>query len=430
MLHAVSYPEIAHDYDRLRSALENDAYPAERHYLDFKLALYPPIGSDGNPLKGKSKDKIHAELAQDMASFGSRGGHLIYGVREDKAQHRFHPVEMDLPAHIELTVVQVARTRIRPELDVIPHVLGRPDDGSRGFLVIEIPESAMAPHEVNGTYYGRSEVGKVVLTDTEVEEQILRRGQTAARLRQAMRETLDLAENLSDQDDRVSHMMLTAMPTQPSPGMFLTYTRDKFAQQGFMSQVLMDNLKSINRTYAHRDTIAVAFDQLLFIGRTSRAGSGARFSTWDPARNKGTGGERWLGLADDGTVRYMNLDVGSRQDGSSRLMGMLGSINNRRGNPILYQSKIGWQAYDMMWLIGDISKRCQYRGSWLVGLEVDHLRGLTAEHGSEVIDSENCISSRRVSASDFLDHPGRCANELLRPLFRDLGLENRMPPDD
>src|ERR1022692_1625056 len=186
MLHIVTHPEIAHDYERLRAALDDDAYPAERHYLDYKLMLYPPTGSDGTALRGKSKskDKIHEELARDMASFGTRGGHLIYGVREDKNEHRFYPVEMDLPAHIELTVVQVARTRIRPVLDVVPHVLGRPGEGSRGFLVIEIPESATAPHMVKGTYYGRSEVGRVVLTDAEVEEQILRRGRVAARLQQ------------------------------------------------------------------------------------------------------------------------------------------------------------------------------------------------------------------------------------------------------
>jgi hypothetical protein len=84
----------------------------------------------------------------------------------------------------------------------------------------------------------------------------------------------------------------------------------------------------------------------------------------------------------------------------------------------------------MMRLIGDISRRCKYMGFWLIGLEVDHLRGLAGEHGSEVIDAENCISSKRISASDLIEHPRRCANELLRSLFRDLGLEHRMAADD
>jgi hypothetical protein len=425
-----SYPDVAHDYERLRLALEHDVYPAERHYLDFKLAVYTPESVDGKTLKGTSKAKAHDGLARNMASFGIRGGHLIYGVREDKEQHLFQPVEMDLPEHIESTVVDVARTRIRPSLDVIPHVLSRPDQRDRGFLVIEIPESPNAPHMVNGTYYGRSEAGKVVLTDAEVEEYILRRGRMGSQLEQAMSETREVDNSLDNDPGAVSHMLFTAVPTTPWPEMFLAFTRNKEAQQGFFSGIVMDTLNAINRLGGDRGYTAVAFDNLVYMGRTAR-GHGARFATWNvgvgsPADDK----ERWLGVGDGGTVRFINLEVSSLPDGRSQAATAIGAINERRGRPVLYQHKIAWQVSDIVRLIGSMAEKVDYHGSWLVGLEVDKLQGLSGATGGVTLDSVCHSYNARFTTHDLVKHPQRSANAMMRPLFRDLGIEGYLSPDD
>ena len=391
--------------------------------------LYPGNRPDGAASKGKSKEKVHEELARDMASFGLRGGNLIYGVREDKDEHRFHPVEMDLPSHLDLAIVDVARTRIRPILDVTPHILGRPGDGTRGFLVIEIPESATAPHMVNGTYYGRSEVGRVILTDSEVEEQILRRGRLGDRLRYAMDETREMAESLPQTADPASHMMLTAMPTQPWPDMFLRYTRDTVAQQAFSSNVLMSTLNSINRAMQNPRSYDVAFDYLTYMRRTSRGGGGAIFCNWD-IDERAQCRERLLGLGDDGVIRYLNLDISSSRDGSNRAQAGINSINERRGRPILYQYIISAQARDMIRLIGNLARVCDYSNSWLIGIEVSKVNGLVGEGGRYSLDSEAHSNMIRITTTDLAEHPDRSANRLLRPLFRDLGLENRLEPDD
>ena len=424
-----SYPEIAHNYEDLCIALDNNIYPAERHYLDNKKMLYSSSDPNEMDFKVKSKEKVHDELARNMASFGLRGGHLIYGVREDKEQHRFYPVEMDLPAHLDLAVVDIARTRIRPALDVIPHVLSRPDNGSRGFLVIEIPESATAPHMVTGTYYGRSEVGKVILTDLEVEEQILRRGRVADRLRHSMAETREIAESLSQEVDLVSHMMLTATPTQPLHDMFLHYTRDSSSQQGFASNVLMATLNSIRQAMSNRSETDVAFDYLYYHRRTSRGSGGAIFSTWEIDENAQYN-KRLLGLSDNGVIRFLNLDVSSRRDGSNRVQAAMGRINERYGRPIKYQLKIAWQARDIIRLIGELAQSCGYSGAWLIGLEISRVKGFAGEGGSYSLDSDTHSTTLRSTTTDLIERPNRSSNELLRPLFRDLGLENRLPPGD
>jgi hypothetical protein len=425
-----SYPDVAHDYKRLRLALEQDVYPAERHYLDFKLAVYTPESVDGKTFKGTSKAKAHDSLARNMASFGIRGGHLVYGVQEDKEQHLFQPVETDLPEHIESTIVDVARTRIRPSLDVIPHVLSRPDQRNRGFLVIEIPESPNAPHMVNGTYYGRSEAGKVVLTDAEVEEYILRRGRMVARLEQAMSETKEISHLLANGRKSVSHMLLTAVPTAPWPGMFLAFTQNKEAQQGFYSGIVMDTLNTINHLQGDRDFTAVAFDYLLHMGRTAR-GRGARFAGWNVTGETHANDEgRWLGVGDDGTVRFINFDVSSLPDGRNPAAAAIGAINERRGRPVLYQHRVSWHTSDMIRLIGAMAKKVEYQGGWLVGIEIDNLQGISGAIGGVTLDCMNYSHNARFTTHDLVEHPQRCANAMVRPLFRDLGLERCLSPED
>jgi hypothetical protein len=423
------YPELPLAYNGLRAALDSGAYPAERHYLDFKAMLYQPADSGGRP---KSRNEIHDELARDMASFGVRGGHLIYGVREDKENHLFIPVEMDLPAQLDQTVDQVARSRIRPRLDVAPHIISRPGQGDRGFLIIEIPESAMAPHMVHGTYYGRTETGKVPLTDDEVEEIMLRRGQVAQRLRSAMDHTRALADTAAAWPDQVSHLMLTAIPTQPIPGMFLRYTQDRAARQAFIVDVTSNLLSAILKADHPRDAEDVGFDDLLFHRRMQRV-RGAWFANWEPGGRDLVGGECWLGIGDDGDVRFANLNAGSLPDGTRRNGFAALNIAERRGRPVLYERHIWWHTLDFLRLVTYLAQETGLGSSWLVGAELDQLTGRVSatRHGpGGGYDASGYVQDMRATAKQLAEHPKGFTNQLLRPLFRDLSMEKFMEHDD
>jgi hypothetical protein len=103
------------------------------------------------------------------------GGFLIYGVKEDKVKHLFTVDEMHLTVGLHETVEAIARNRITPPLTIVPTLVKNPDDTTKGFLVIEVPASPDSPHMVDRSYWGRSETGKVRLTDPEVERLILAR---------------------------------------------------------------------------------------------------------------------------------------------------------------------------------------------------------------------------------------------------------------
>jgi hypothetical protein len=417
----VGYPKIPKSYEALRRALESGAYPAERHYLDFKEALYSDARS-GKGL-GKSKEKVHDELARDMASFGVRGGYLIFGVHEDKEKHEFTAVEMELPSHIDQTVEQIAQARIRPPLSVVPHVIGRPEAGSRGFLVIEIPESPTAPHQVRGTYYGRGETGNVPLSDDEVEALMMRRGRVDARLQDAMAVTNEIVESLVRRGERACHLMITAIPSQPWPGMFLQFTEDPPSRQALISEAT----GLLNAVSDDRDFTAVAFEGLMYHARTG-LGRGASFSNWDLAGGNTVGGERWLGIGDDGELRFVNLDIGTLDDGTMRSLGGVPELA-QRNRPVFYADKASRQTLDILQLTSRLAEKAGYGGDWLVGIEVIRLAGRIALLGGRQArgyDAPDYAQTVRVAGSVFAEHANKYADDLLGGLLRDLGVPSAL----
>ena len=96
---------------------------------------------------------------------------------------------------------------------------------------------------VGDVYYGRSETGKVPLPDDEVERLILLRGQVEGRLRREMVVTRESADPIAQWLDRVSHLYLTALPTQPWPEMFLSQTQNRAARMSFL--ILASNVHNV-----------------------------------------------------------------------------------------------------------------------------------------------------------------------------------------
>lgn len=141
---------------------------------------------------GPARGRVSQELARDMASMAELGGFLVYGVKEDKVRHLFTPDEMMLPVGLHEAVDAVARSRITPQLAVVPTLVPNPETKTTGFLVIEILESADSPHMVDYTYWGRSEPGRVRLSDDRVERLILARSRRPERLLEEMRATFDV----------------------------------------------------------------------------------------------------------------------------------------------------------------------------------------------------------------------------------------------
>lgn len=135
----------------------------ETHHFDAKRQL-PPNGSK----------KGNRDLAGDVAAMAVDGGTIVYGVDEDAQGHPTRPTPISLAGQRE-RVDQIVQTLISEpptiEIDAIPTSA----DPSLGYLVILVPPSPRAPHQVGGRYYGRAATGNRVLDEGDVSRLYRRR---------------------------------------------------------------------------------------------------------------------------------------------------------------------------------------------------------------------------------------------------------------
>jgi hypothetical protein len=418
--------DVPLSYTDLLNAIQEGVFPSERHWLDFKRELYTRPMANGTPVKPKPKNEVHQELARDLASLAVRGGYLIFGVEEDKASHAFTVVDMPLPAHLDQTVDQVGRDLITPVLLVTPTLLPNPDDPAQGMMVIEVAESPDAPHMVGGTYYGRSETGKVKLTDDDVERLILRRGRTDQRLQSAMADTLSADP---EPGSEAGHLYLTAVPTQGWSDMLLDYTRDRSSTGRFTTTATQwsNVIAQADRGLRDTNSVPIAFGSLVDNRRSQRP-RGAWFLNYPlspPERRLGAP-RRALGLDDDGTVRFIDMVAGSLPDGMDQSVAERATPGWPAGSRFSVSDDlvVWWETLDLVRLIGQISESCGYVDGWLLGAELGNMRGRrSSEWGANECDTDKLTSTSRAVARQMLGRPHEVASALLRPMFRDLGSE-------
>ncbi len=128
----------------------------ETHTFDAKRELPPEGSSKGN-----------RDLAVDVAAMTVDGGTLLYGVGEDADGRPTVPTPIALAGQRE-RIDQIVQTLVSepPTVEIDP--VETAADPSRGYLVVVVPPSPRAPHQVGGRYYGRGATGNRVLDEGEV----------------------------------------------------------------------------------------------------------------------------------------------------------------------------------------------------------------------------------------------------------------------
>jgi hypothetical protein len=180
----------------------DDGTLGERHWLDVKETV-------------GSSDGAKKELARDVASFANDGGGLIIGVAEDKATGALSLAPVELAGFAE-RIDQVVRSRCDPPLYVQCHPLVDPANATHGVLLVEVPPSPLAPHMVEGTYYGRNDKTKHKLTDAEVANLHARR--TARQLTGEQVIAREIARSpIAPTDQTLSHLFVVAQPLASPP---------------------------------------------------------------------------------------------------------------------------------------------------------------------------------------------------------------------
>jgi hypothetical protein len=157
------YPEW--DEDAVLGLVANKAQ--ESFTLDFKAC-------DALTNKGWKH-----ELAKDVSAFAnSAGGTLVYGLRENSGTHEAESIDQGYdPAEVSKErLEQVINSTIHRRIDGIRYyavALNKVNPG-RVLYVIEVPESARAPHMANHRFYKRFEFESLPMEEYEVRERYRR----------------------------------------------------------------------------------------------------------------------------------------------------------------------------------------------------------------------------------------------------------------
>jgi hypothetical protein len=132
----------------------------ESHWVDLKEKLPP----------GRTHN---TDLAVDLASLAVHGGMIVIGV-EDRDSRAGKVVGVEL-GKLADRVDQIAREKIHPPLAVRSHEVYDPDRPGHGCLLVHVPPSAQAPHQVDYVYYGRGDRANHKLSDDDVRRIIYER---------------------------------------------------------------------------------------------------------------------------------------------------------------------------------------------------------------------------------------------------------------
>jgi hypothetical protein len=140
----------------------------------------PGSWSDIEALVGKAEEtasldfkraisKNSREVAKDIAAMTVDGGVLLYGVDEDASTRLASAITKVPLAGQEERLRQITGSNIRPTPAVEVRALTETAGDTHGVIVLAVPRSALAPHEVDGTFPRRSGTTTARLTEPEIE---------------------------------------------------------------------------------------------------------------------------------------------------------------------------------------------------------------------------------------------------------------------
>ncbi|GLZ00785.1 ATP-binding protein [Actinoplanes sp. NBRC 103695] len=316
----------------------------ESPWLDLKKEL-PAAGA---------RERHNRELAKDIAAMAVDGGVLIIGITDDNSRAgEVLGVPIDgLADRVDL----IARNGPSPSAAVRCTAIPDPGRPGMGCLLIEVPPSPVAPHMVDGYYWGRGDRGNRRLTDADVRRIMDGRRQHAT-------DVADLLSQLEHRDPipaaarQQAHLYLVVRPSTGAEDALVALLDRKTLQQN-----LLPLLEHVRQT--------VTTDRLPRADTGRRIGRGAMFG---------------LGLFDNGARTERNLeDLVLQEDGTLTLISA--KITDRDsamfydadGQPSLriWTHRLLGTTHSTLLLAGLIGDRHSgYQGVWDIGMRLTGLYG-------------------------------------------------------
>lgn len=401
----------------IRRAAE-DGVLEESHWWDAKREVS----------SGRSANK---RLAADLAAFAVDGGSLLIGLAEDKETGTFSLAPQPTAGMAE-RIGSIAATAVDPPLDVvvtaIPAATPAEDGSARGYLLVEVPPSPRAPHQVDGVYWGRGDKQNIRLSDADVQRHIARR-QSLMELGQVLLAAEVDRDPIPTNRRGGGHIYLMAEPLSAPPDLATEFLQGSTAR-GWVLQVSNEDPAELPQTLrnalpgpqhltsveARSDGLGVTSVVLQGTGRQLPPSAGdATPAEADPYR---------------GNVDDFLLDIEYLFGGGIRVLVGRGTWTHPR-NSTAYAEDALVVAYArrlLAWVtaFGDI---IGYRGSWLLGVHVDQLAGLSSaafiDHYSPGVPPRySAPTYQRLATAtlhELLTKPGEVTARLARSLTWSLG---------
>lgn len=346
---------------------------------------------------GTAKRDANLEMARDLASLSVDGGLLVYGVRDKD----FEVVGCDT-ARLADRIAQVSATRIHPPLSPTVHQpLMHPDNDTLSVLVVQVPPSPLAPHMVDGSYWGRSSNGKRKLDDAEVRRLLLQRdrGEDAFREHLIGMEARDPLTNYVERHPTGNgHVYIVAEPCAP-------VVKDDEHQS---SAVLRQGMRTSNWPATIPDCTYQAFDP------TGEAYASATTHS-NPVTSQYERELCYVLLRDDASIEVVS-GGGTAEWGT------------QPGQPakFLLAGLVSTLAVQTLQLVHGRSRAWGYTGLWRVGLRVTKTRG-AVYNTSDILTRSLAFTADEYVNTTVVQgvgtEPLEQAQRLLKGLYRGLGIK-------
>ncbi len=327
-------------------------------------------------------------------------------------------------------IEQVAATRVQPPLQVECTVVASTfGPAGSGYVLVHVPASPLAPHQVEGAYYGRGDKTKRRLSDPEVERLFARRASWSLDVHgelQRFHRSRRSTETVTLQLYAVAH------PVGGWPDM----CRPIVGVPGWES-----NLRELRMRAAADVNVRAALKRLYgstadpYLGRLQnqeRTPTGARLTARSPGSDLASSADFW------------NLDLDLDESGTARLFSGKVGEPNRSFNGIifagLYIDMVAAMVRELLTYVRLISEETGHLAGWDVGVALTNLEGARAISNSQTARSTTLgmlgngyeaaeyLGTARASSRELNAAPAMVAERLVGLLARSLDAESHLEP--
>lgn len=352
---------------------------------------------------GSNKD-----LAKDIAAMSTDGGVLLYGLGEDE---RKRPTVLNPIVLKGLTerISNVVQTGVAGSPTFRIRTIASTDDPDRGYVLVEVPMSANAPHQVlignDYRFYGRSGTTNRILTQGDIDRLYERRKRWEVN-RAAMLDEVIATAPVSPQEG-LAYLHLCARPVG---------TDETLLERAARSQGMRDFL---------RDLPIRAKSSPVFKGPMYPEFTGPSELLQQPTgwllRLHGT----WKGA--DLNAESL-LDVFVANDGAVTLFAGRAAATTRGGNEFwFFDDGVAGHTVRFIGLLNILYRQGGYTGPIELGIAVTNLQGAT----SAIVGMRMNYNSRPYTGTDYRRHvatttmgleddPYAVARNLVMPLVNTL----------